>query len=76
VTPDPTNKITIKLNNVSYDLEFKEYTDAGEPIDGTTFNILRNHIYRYTVSLAGGKFTLQYMVIPWTERTSPTITFE
>jgi hypothetical protein len=76
VTPDPTNKITIKLNNVSYDLEFKEYDDAGEPIDGTTFNIVRNHIYRYTVSLAGGKFTLQYMVIPWTERTSPTITFE
>jgi hypothetical protein len=76
VTPDPTNKITIKLNNVSYDLEFKEYDDAGEPIDGTTFNIVRNHIYRYTVSLAGGKFTLQYMVIPWTERTAPMITFE
>jgi hypothetical protein len=76
ICPDPANKITIKLNNVSYDLEFKEYDDAGEPIDGTTFNIVRNHIYRYTVSLAGGKFTLQYMVMPWETETAPTITFE
>lgn len=62
--------------STAYELLFKEYNDAGDPIDGTEFNILRNHIYRYTVSLAGGKFTLQYMVIPWTEYTAPTITFE
>jgi hypothetical protein len=62
--------------STAYELLFKEYNEAGDPIDDTEFNILRNHIYRYTVSLAGGKFTLQYMVIPWTERTSPTITFE
>jgi hypothetical protein len=62
--------------STAYELLFKEYNEAGDPIDDTEFNILRNHIYRYTVSLAGGKFTLQYMVIPWTEYTSPTITFE
>jgi hypothetical protein len=62
--------------STAYELLFKEYNEAGDPIDDTEFNILRNHIYRYTVSLAGGKFTLQYMVIPWETETAPAITFE
>jgi hypothetical protein len=87
---DPDNKITLSINGYPYSLYFREYADVTKTDDdnneytvseptGSYFNIIRNHIYRYTVSLAkepGGDLSLRYMVIPWTNYTAPDITFE
>jgi hypothetical protein len=83
---DPDNHITLTVNGYPYSLYFREYEDeiddegvtVSQPT-GNYFNIIRNHIYRYRVSQAkkpGGDLSLKYMVIPWTNYTAPTITFE
>jgi hypothetical protein len=83
---DSDNHITLTVNGYPYSLYFREYEDeiddegvtVSQPT-GNYFNIIRNHIYRYRVSQAkkpGGDLSLKYMVIPWTNYTAPTITFE
>ena len=42
-------KIQVTVNGETYDLEFKDY-ENGAPKDGTQYDIVRNHIYRYTIT--------------------------
>ena len=44
-------------------LYFKPYTD-GAP-GGDAYDIVRNHIYRYTVNVEQGKLTVECKVMPW-----------
>jgi uncharacterized protein (DUF427 family) len=68
--------ISLKFNDIAYTIYFKEYNDDGEPVDNTDFNIIRNHIYRYTVEPASTKIAIKYVVEPWTEQTAGDITFD
>lgn len=50
-------------NTTTGTLEFRDYADGtatGDPHD-----IVRNHIYRYTVNVSQGKLTIQAKVMPW-----------
>lgn len=44
-------------------LEFKDYADGSAT--GDAHDIVRNHIYRYTVNVETGKLTVQYKALPW-----------
>lgn len=50
-------------NTTTGTLEFKDYADGSAT--GDTHNIVRNHIYRYTVNVETGKLTVQYKALPW-----------
>jgi hypothetical protein len=71
---DPNNKILLKVNDGTDDsyIELKEYNNG---IAGSSINIIRNHIYRYTVE-ATDKVNINYVVIPWDEKEADPITFE
>lgn len=55
---EATISLTLDDRHGPYTLEFREYID-GQPT-GTAHDIVRNHIYRYTV-----KKVIQYTVCPW-----------
>ena len=58
-------KIQVTVNDETYDLEFKDY-ENGAPKDGTQYDIVRNHIYRYTITgVNDGKLKLEYRVLLW-----------
>lgn len=60
-------KIQITVNGENYPLEFKNY-ENGTPQDGTQYDIVRNHIYRYTITgVNDGKLTFEYRVLLWEE---------
>lgn len=42
-------EISITINGKDYPIYFKTYTD-GKPQEGTDYNIVRNHLYRYTIT--------------------------
>ena len=49
----------------TYPLEFKNYTT------GKAYNIVRNHLYRYTITkIDNGQLTVQHQVMPWDKVTS------
>lgn len=49
----------------TYPLEFKNYTT------GEAYNIVRNHLYRYTITkIDNGQLTVQHQVMPWEKVTS------
>ena len=53
----------------TYTLEFKHYTN-GQPT-GEAYNIVRNHLYRYTITkIDNGQLTVQHQVMPWEKVTS------
>ena len=53
----------------TYPLEFKTY-EEGQPT-GKAYNIVRNHLYRYTITkIDNGQLTVQYRVLPWDKVTS------
>lgn len=53
----------------TYPLEFKTYTN-GQPT-GEAYNIVRNHLYRYTITkIDNGQLTVQHQVMPWEKVTS------
>ena len=53
----------------TYTLEFKNYTN-GQPT-GDAYNIVRNHLYRYTITkIDNGQLTVNYQVLPWEKVTS------
>ena len=53
----------------TYTLEFKNYTN-GQPT-GEAYNIVRNHLYRYTITkIDNGQLTVQHQVMPWEKVTS------
>lgn len=64
-----TNAATISLqlsdgtNETTGTLHFRPYVD-GAPT-GNAYNIVRNHIYRYTVNVEQGELKVQAAVMPW-----------
>lgn len=57
----------------TYTIEFKNYTN-GQPT-GDAYNIVRNHLYRYTITkIDNGQLTVQYRVLPW-EKVTSNITY-
>lgn len=58
-------KIQVTVNGETYELEFKDY-ENGAPKDETPYNIVRNHIYRYTITgVNDGKLIIKYKAMPW-----------
>lgn len=58
-------KIQVTVNSETYELEFKDY-ENGAPKDGTQYDIVRNHIYRYTITgVNDGKLIIKYKAMPW-----------
>ena len=58
-------KIKVTVNGETYELEFKDY-ENGAPKEGTQYDIVRNHIYRYTITgVNDGKLKLEYRVLLW-----------
>ena len=58
-------KIQVTVNDETYELEFKDY-ENGAPKDGTQYDIVRNHIYRYTITgVNDGKLIIKYKAMPW-----------
>lgn len=57
----------------TYTIEFKNYTN-GQPT-GKAYNIVRNHLYRYTITkIDNGQLTVQHQVKPW-EKVTSNITY-
>ncbi len=53
----------------TYTIKFKNYTN-GQPT-GEAYNIVRNHLYRYTITkIDNGQLTVQHQVMPWEKVTS------
>lgn len=50
-------------NTTNGTLEFRDY--ANGTATGAAHNIVRNHIYHYTVNVETGKLTVQYKALPW-----------
>ena len=65
----PTDAATISItlsdgsNTTTGTLQFKDYTNG--TATGDAHDIVRNHIYRYTVNVEAGKLTVQYKALPW-----------
>lgn len=65
----PTDAATISItlsdgsNTTTGTLEFKDY--ANGTATGDAHDIVRNHIYRYTVNVETGKLTVLYKALPW-----------
>ena len=66
------NKISLEFNvggKAKYfedAISFCQYSD-GEPVDGSHYNIVRNHIYQFEIrSIAGSNLVLEYTVANWT----------
>lgn len=69
--PGERNKITLTMNHAGEAkvfedaISFVEYSN-GKVTEGTDYNIVRNHIYRFTIrSIAGDNLTLEYHVADW-----------
>ena len=59
-------KIKVTVNGEPYELEFKNY-ENGTPT-GAPYDIVRNHIYRYTITgVNDGELTFEYRVLLWDE---------
>lgn len=57
----------------TYPLEFKTY-EEGQPT-GEAYNIVRNHLYRYTITkIDNGQLAVSYRVLPW-EKVTSNITY-
>lgn len=57
---DSPAQLTITLNDEAYTLDLKDYTSDAY------YNLVRNHIYRYTITdVNDGTLTVQYKVLPW-----------
>lgn len=70
--PGERNKISLEFTvggEVKYfedAISFVEYSN-GKIVDGSDYNIVRNHIYRFSIrSIAGSNLMLEYTVADWT----------
>ena len=74
VTP---STITVTIGGKNYDIKFKKYANGSATDDA--YNIVRNHIYRYTITAVNTAvdvpLTLEYMVMDWNTVTNPNLTF-
>ena len=58
-------------------IKFAKYDENGRPLT-THYDIVRNHLYRFKVSLSGStqQFKISYTVCPWEEHTVNPPTFD
>ena len=70
--PGERNKISLEFNmggKIKYfedAISFCHYSN-GSPIDGSHYNIVRNHIYQFDIrNIAGSSLALEYTVADWT----------
>lgn len=54
-----------KNETITGTLYFKDYDTNGAPTTGDAHDIVRNHIYRYTVNVEQGNLIVQAKVMPW-----------
>jgi hypothetical protein len=66
-------ELDISAYGTKYVVEFKDYENG--VATGDAFNILRNHIYEYHVSITN-QTVISYVVKKWDEYNSDTIEFE
>lgn len=69
----PAPELDISAYGTKYVVEFKDYENG--VATGNAFNILRNHIYEYHVSITN-QTVISYVVKKWDEYNSDTIEFE
>ena len=69
--PGERNKITLTIDHNGEEILFEdvisfvEYSN-GQVVEGTDYNIVRNHIYRFTVrSIVGDNLRIEYHVADW-----------
>ena len=68
--------VLVENNSQPYTIEFKNY-ENGKPT-GSAYNIIRNHIYRYTISSIGTEVlvnSLLYQSMPWNDVNNKDLTF-
>ena len=70
---NPTGR-TNNQRNASVTLYFRNYSE-GSSVEGTQYDIVRNHIYRYTIAGIATTPTILYAVSQWDERISGDINF-
>ena len=74
VTP---STITVTIGSKNYDIEFRKYANGSATDDA--YNIVRNHIYRYTITAVNTAvevpLMLEYMVMDWNTVENPDLTF-
>jgi hypothetical protein len=76
--------INFKLNSKKYSLKLGSYDYSIDSATGDTlastfntpYNILRNHIYDYTVGLSVERMLIRYKVLNWQELVADDIIFE
>jgi hypothetical protein len=76
--------INFKLNSKKYSLKLGSYDYSIDSATGDTlastfntpYNILRNHIYDYTVGLSVERMHIRYKVLNWQELVADDIIFE
>ena len=67
--------ISVTIGEENYPLYFCNYDTDGQPQTDTTFDIVRNHLYRYNITgIDDGELTVQYRVMLW-DKVSSTIEF-
>lgn len=72
---DEYTQIALKVNDADNYIQFTNY--AGGVSTGERFDLVRNHIYRYTITgvETSGQLILNYQVADWTQRDSWTLDF-
>lgn len=75
VTP---STITVTIGDKDYNIVFKKYANGSATDDA--YNIVRNHIYRYTITAVNtskpiNEFEITYMVTDWNEVTDLDLDF-
>lgn len=53
-------------------IEFKSYNKVGIAVDESEYNIVRNHIYQFTITQVTGDLYIRPVVQPWTNGTELT----
>ena len=62
-------------NIQSFKVFLQEYDGYGVPVDGAEYDLVRNHIYRYTVAGVMENLTIKLAVCPWAHVSSGDINF-
>ena len=62
---DEYTQISLKVNDIVYDIQFTEYENGVST--GERFDLVRNHIYRYTITdvKTSGQLVVRYEVADW-----------
>lgn len=65
----PAISLKLKKNGVvmTYNdaISFSQYDINGDPVPNSDYNIVRNHVYHYTITGISSNLILEYEVMPW-----------